>query len=140
MAHHERTLAAWALQPSPPSSLPLLLQHHLAEAAGCCCFCSTQHVAAAQVLAAGDTPAADAAAAGAADAVAAAAEGAGNNCFGGDLLLEPVEVGQRVKWICSGFAALPAASDRLAYIQWDRRSCSQIGSPIHSETGIVAVR
>jgi len=27
----------------------------------------------------------------------------------------PVEVGPIVKWICFGSAALPAASDRLAY-------------------------
>jgi len=67
------------------------------------------------VPAADETPAADAAAAGAADAIADA-EGAGSSCFGDDSLLEPAEVGRTVKWICSGFAALPAASDRLAYI------------------------
>ncbi len=107
MAHHERTLAAWVSQLAPQSSPLLLLQHHLAEATGCCC-CSTQHVAAAKVPAADDTPA------GAADAVAAV-EGPGSSCFGGDLLLVPVEVGPIVKWICFGSAALPAASDRLAY-------------------------
>ncbi len=112
-AHHVHTLAAWALLPPPQSSPPLLLQHHLAEVAGCCCYCSTQHVAAAKVPAADDMPAADAAAVGAADA-AAAAEVAGSSCFGGDLLLEPVEVGRTVKWVCFESAALPAASDRLA--------------------------
>ena len=108
MAHHVHRLAAWASQPAPQSSPLLLLQRHLAEVAGCCC-CSTQHVAAAKVPAADGTPAADAAAAG--DATAAA----GSSCSGGDSLLVPVEVGRTVKWIWSGCAALPAASDRLAY-------------------------
>ena len=126
MAHRAHTLAAWASQPDPQSSPLLLLHRHLAEAAACCC--STQHVAAAKVPDVYDTPAAaaDAAAAdadaAAADADAAdavddaAAEGPGSLRVGGDWLLESAEVGQTVKWICSGFAALPAASDRLAYI------------------------
>ena len=113
-AHHARTLAAWASHPAPHSSPPLRLQHHLAEAAGCCCGCSTQHAAAAKLPAADDTPAADAAAAAAADA---AAEGPGSSSFGGDSLLVLVEVGRSVKWRRSGFAVLPAASDRLAYTQ-----------------------
>lgn len=97
------TLAAWASQPAPQSSPPLLLQQHLEEAAGCCC--STQHAAAAKVPAADDMPAAD-----------AVAGGAGNSHFGGDSLLELGEAGRTAKWVCSGFAALPAASDRLAYM------------------------
>ena len=112
-AQHAHTLAAWTSQPAPQSSpLLVLLHQYLAEVADCCC--SSQYVAAAKVPAADDTPAAGAAAAGAADATAAA-EGAGGSRFGGDSLLEPAEVGRTVKWVCSGFAALPAASDRLAY-------------------------